>query len=372
MKTIKRFMIALALMILSVSGALALSLTSDNAKITAEAAGKTGVIKASDGNWYYYINGKKQTNYTGVANYKNKNGWWYIKKGKVDFSANTVAKNKNGWWYVTGGKVQFGYTGVANYKNSNGWWYIKNGKVDFSANTVAKNKNGWWYVTGGKVQFGYTGVANYKNSNGWWYIKNGKVDFSFTGIASNKNGSWYVKGGKVQFGYNGTYTYKGTTYKVSGGKATKSSGSSSSLNGVCKASDGNWYYYVNGVKDTSYTGFASNSNGKWYVEKGKVTFKTTGVFKDTKGAIGTKGTWWYVEDSKVKTNYYGVVDVDGTKYELDAGKVTGKRVYSSYYKCCECGYTFTSLDDYHCYPGHAHEKGSATTVISTYEVVPMD
>ncbi len=157
-----------------------------------------GII-GTKGTWWYVVGSKVQTSYTGVANYKNSNGWWYINKGKVDFSANTVAKNNNGWWYVTGGKVQFGFSGLANYKNSNGWWYIKGGKVDFSHNGVDKNKNGWFYVTGGKVQFGYTGVANYKNANGWWYIKKGKVDFSFNGRAKNKNGTWNVVNGKVRF-----------------------------------------------------------------------------------------------------------------------------------------------------------------------------
>ncbi len=193
----------------------------ENGKVTFN---KNDVLKDSTGalgtkgTWYYVVGSKVQTSYTGVANYKNSNGWWYIKNGQVDFSANTVAKNNNGWWYVTGGKVQFGYTGVANYKNANGWWYIRGGKVDFSANTVAKNTNGWWYVTGGKVQFGYTGVANYKNANGWWYIKGGKVNFGFTGIASNANGTWYVKGGKVQFGFSGTMKYRGRTYKIRNGK----------------------------------------------------------------------------------------------------------------------------------------------------------
>ncbi len=178
-----------------------------------------GVDKNNNG-WYYVTGGKVQFGYTGVANYKNANGWWYIKGGKVDFSANTVAKNNNGWWYVTGGKVQFGYTGVANYKNANGWWYIQAGKVDFSANTVAKNKNGWWYVTGGKVQFGFTGLANYSNASGWWYIKAGKVDFTFHGIAANNKGTWYLDGGKVQFGYSGTVRAGGKTYNVRNGKVS--------------------------------------------------------------------------------------------------------------------------------------------------------
>ncbi len=180
----------------------------------------TGAIGAK-GDWYYVIDSKVQTGYTGVSNFKNANGWWYIAGGKVDFSANTVAKNNNGWWYVTSGKVQFGFTGLANYKNANGWWYIRGGKVDFTHNGVDKNKNGWWYVTGGKVQFGYTGVADYKNANGWWYIKSGKVNFNFTGIASNRNGTWYVRGGKVDFSFSGVVrTASGNRYTVKNGRAS--------------------------------------------------------------------------------------------------------------------------------------------------------
>ncbi len=163
--------------------------------IIKDSAGALGEKNA----WYYVIDSQVQTGFTGLGNFRNTNGWWYITRGKVDFSHNGVDKNKNGWFYVTGGKVQADFTGLANYKNANGWWYIKNGKVDFNHNGVDKNKNGWFYVTGGKVQFGYTGLANYKNSNGWWYIKGGKVDFSATTVAKNKNGWWYVYNGKVLF-----------------------------------------------------------------------------------------------------------------------------------------------------------------------------
>ena len=149
--------------------------------------------KASDGNWYYYVNGKVATNVTTVA--KNVNGWYYVKNGKVDFSANTVAKNENGWWRIV------------------------NGKVDFNCNSVEKNENGWWYLRGGKVDFSYTGVA--KNANGWWRIENGKVNFNFTGIASNQNGSWYLQNGKVNFNYNGKVKYNHKTYTIRGGKVVK-------------------------------------------------------------------------------------------------------------------------------------------------------
>jgi len=179
-----------------------------------------GAIGAKN-TWYYVVGSKVQSDFTGLANYKNSSGWWYITKGKVDRSVNTVAKNKNGWYYVVNGKVQRDFTGLANYRNENGWWYIKNGRLDRSANTVAKNKNGWYYVVNGKVQKDFTGLANYKNSSGWWYITNGRVDRTFTGIAQNKNGWYYVKNGKVQKSFSGTVTIDGTKYSVTNGKVAK-------------------------------------------------------------------------------------------------------------------------------------------------------
>ena len=200
--------------------------------------------KASDGNWYYYVNGKVATNVTTVA--KNVNGWYYVKNGKVDFSANTVAKNENGWWIIRGGKVDFSANTVA--KNENGWWYIRGGKVDFSANTVAKNENGWWKITNGKVDFGYTGIA--KNENGWWRIVNGKVDFNCNSVEKNENGWWYLRGGKVDFSYTG----------------------------VAKNASG-WWRIENGKVNFNFTGIASNQNGSWYLQNGKVNFNYNGKVK---------------------------------------------------------------------------------------------
>ena len=213
--------------------------------------------KASDGNWYYYVNGKVATNVTTVA--KNVNGWYYVKNGKVDFSANTVAKNENGWWKITNGKVDFSYTGIA--KNENGWWRIVNGKVDFNCNSVEKNENGWWYIRGGKVDFSYTGVA--KNANGWWRIINGKVDFNCNSVEKNHNGWWYIRGGKVDF---------------------------------------------------SYTGVAKNANGWWRIENGKVNFNFTGIASNQNGS-------WYLQNGKVNFNYNGKVKYNNKTYTIRGGKV---------------------------------------------------
>ncbi|MCD8340606.1 MAG: hypothetical protein LUC87_00425 [Clostridiales bacterium] len=47
--------------------------------------------------------------------------------------------------------------------------------------------------------------------------------------------------------------------------------------GLRKASNGNWYYYVNGVVQSSYTDIAKHSTGsQWYVKKGKAQTSYTG------------------------------------------------------------------------------------------------
>ncbi len=238
----------------------------------------TGAIGAK-GDWYYVAGSKVQAGYTGVSDFKNANGWWYIKNGKVDFTANTVAKNKNGWWYVLGGKVQFNFSGLADYKNANGWWYIKNGKVDFTHNGIDKNKNGWWYVkngkvdfshngvdknengwwyvTGGQVQFSFTGLADYKNANGWWYIKNGKVDFTANTIAKNKNGWWYVKNGKVDFSA-GDYSFAANTSQILDVRASGNTGTltmyNKNGNSFTKVSSASCYVGRNGVTSNKIQG----------------------------------------------------------------------------------------------------------------------
>ncbi len=245
----------------------------ENGKVTFK---KQGILKdtkgalGGKGAWYYVIGSKVQTDYTGVSNFSNENGWWYIKKGKVDFSANTVAKNKNGWWYVEGGKVRFSYNGFG--KNSNGSWYCEKGKVRFNKNSVLKDTTGalgskgaWYYVVGSKVQTDYTGVADYKNSNGWWYVKNGKVDFSANTVAKNKNGWWYVEGGKVIFSYTGSAQNENGWWYIKDGKVDFNTGTVVKIDGV-------WRYVKGKTVDYAYTGIAPNENGWWYLDNGEVIF----------------------------------------------------------------------------------------------------
>ena len=289
-----------------------------------------GVIKASDGNWYYYVNGVIDYSHTGIE--KNANGWWRIENGKVNFNYEGVAKNQNGWWDLKGGKVDFSYNGFAS--NSNGWWYIESGKVTFQKTdvikgtvkgiygwwhvvgskvtfdtTVAKNSNGWWYISNGMVDFSHNGVE--KNSNGWWRIEEGKVNFNFTGIASNKNGTWYLDGGKVDFSYSGFYK-NGTDYLyVENGQITYTK--NDVIKGAVAAQSGWWH--VVGSKVIFDTTVAKNSNGWWYISNGMVDFSHNGVEKNSNG-------WWRIENGKVNVSFEGFASNSNGWWYLEGGKVT--------------------------------------------------
>ncbi|MCC8149910.1 MAG: N-acetylmuramoyl-L-alanine amidase, partial [Lachnospiraceae bacterium] len=88
---------------------------------------------------------------------------------------------------------------------------------------------------------------------------------------------------------------------------------------VYNSSTGKWEYTVNGVADTSYTGFAKNSNGWWYVEDGIVTFNKNDVIKGT--VNGTEG-WYYVTGSKVDLTYNGFASNSNGWWYIENGTVT--------------------------------------------------
>ena len=178
--------------------------------------GQETVQKNNNGWWYIGNDGKVDFTKETVAH--NENGWWKIENGKVNFNFIGIAHNNNGDWYCKNGKVQFGMTSVIRPSvDKEDWYYVKCGQVQYGQETVRKNNNGWWYIgTDGKVNFTKETVAH--NENGWWKIENGKVNFSFNGIGHNQYGDWYIKSGKVDFKYNGNLIWNNKIYNIINGK----------------------------------------------------------------------------------------------------------------------------------------------------------
>jgi C1A family cysteine protease/ribosomal protein L15 len=102
-------------------------------------------------------------------------------------------------------------------------------------------------------------------------------------------------------------------------------------NGLCKADDGNYYYYVNDVIDTSFTDIIPFEDEWVYVENGKVNFNYSDLFNSP-----TCG-WWKITDGKVDFGYSDLY------YSPTYGwwKVAGGAVdfsYNDLYNSSTCGW----------------------------------
>ena len=75
-----------------------------------------------------------------------------------------------------------------------------------------------------------------------------------------------------------------------------------------------WYYYKDGVVDTSYTGLAKYNGSWWYVKNGKIDFSATTLCK-------YNGTWWYVKNGKVDFGSTTLCKYNGSWWYVSGGKV---------------------------------------------------
>ena len=108
-----------------------------------------------NGDWLYYNNGKDTSNVTNVikGSVKDTSTWWYVKKGKVDFSYTGLVKGSdNKWYYVTKGQYDKKYVGLSR--------------------TTSDSKK-IYYVKDGTWQNKYTGKITYNKKT--YNIKAGKV-----------------------------------------------------------------------------------------------------------------------------------------------------------------------------------------------------
>ncbi len=79
-------------------------------------------------------------------------------------------------------------------------------------------------------------------------------------------------------------------------------GEAPGLEGLAQGPDGGWYYYRNGVVDTSFSGLVPNETGWWCVENGSINFGRTGLVNDPN--VG----WWYVENGSINFGRTGLVN----------------------------------------------------------------
>ena len=85
-------------------------------------------------------------------------------------------------------------------------------------------------------------------------------------------------------------------------------------NGLQKADDGNYYYYVDGKVDTSFTDIIPDGDDWVYVENGKLNFDYTGIRENMNG-------WWRIENGKVNFNFTGLANNENGRFYIENGRV---------------------------------------------------
>lgn len=145
-----------------------------------------GIVKGSDGKYYYVKKGLIQSGGSGFIKVGKKT--YYIKKGVVQNKKTGFVKNGKKYYYVK--------KGVCSTKNE----FVKVGKKTYYLNKGAKNtKTG--FVKVGKATYYVkkglktTQTAFIKNGGQEYYVKNGVWKKSYTGNVAYRNHVYYVKKG---------------------------------------------------------------------------------------------------------------------------------------------------------------------------------
>ena len=310
------------------------------------------------GGWYYYKDGVKQADYTGLlvcdtATYYIKNGrwnqyfyglvigddgaWYYIYSGLWEDSYNGYFTQNEVNYKIENGKISEEYTGLIQ-DNDSIWYYIKKGKTHRDFSGLVEYDGTWYCIQNGVWENTYGGTYEYNNkwyflqqgiwisdytdliflgSNDWRYIKNGMWRIDYTGIAKiitqTDTKYVYIEKGRLQKNYTGlTMNEENELCYVTGGFWQKN------YTGLVKHTDGEWYYVKDGIVQSSYIGLVKHTSGTWYyIKSGKKQGDYTGLVK-------WNNTWWYIRSGAMAGNYTGLAKhVTGGWYYIKNGRMQG-------------------------------------------------
>lgn len=258
-----------------------------------------GIIKEDDTNWYYYVDGVKT--YAGLIQidgyyyYVNSSFHvihgqeYYISKtnglmpqdyytfdedGKMvlhDTSLNGIVKEDDGTWYyyVDGVKT---YAGLIQIDGD--YYYVNSSfHVIHDCDYAISKTNGllpqkvYTFDSEGKIVFPeevLNGIVKEDDANWYYYVDGVKT---YAGLIQI-DGDYYYVNSSFHVIHNQTYAISKTNGLMPQGNYTfdsegKMVTEDKSLNGIVKEEDGNWYYYVNGVK--TYAGLIQIDGDYYYV-----------------------------------------------------------------------------------------------------------
>ena len=326
----------------------------ERSKVWVTCTSNTNEVMLINNVWRMVKNGEVDYKYTGIGS--NSKGTWYLQNGTVTFNYTGVAKTNSGDYIVVGSKVKTDTTEIilmnAVYR------MVVKGKIEYNYTGLGSNSNGIYYFENGEITFNYKGTifegdkAYIVEKSKVWetctkntteimlinkvyrMVINGKVDYNYTGLGTNTNGTYYFENGEITFKYKGTIYEGNRAYIIENSKVKVDLPTTGT---EVVNIDGTWRLVKDGKIDYNYTGLGTNKNGTWYLEKGEVTFKYNGTYKDSTGTYVIKGSqvqlnsteimlidnvWRMVIKGKVDYTYTGLgTNANGTYY-LQNGEIT--------------------------------------------------
>ena len=227
---------------------------------------KNGIVKESDGTWYYYVNGVKT--YAGLI--KIDNDYYYVNsRFEVVHGRNYFISKTNG--LVDNGTYEFDSEGKMVTKNT-----AKNG-------IVKESDSSWYYYVNGVKT--YAGLIQIDGN--YYYIRtSGEVVHGQSYYVSKVNDTGF-KAGRYAFDSNGKMVIE----KSSDGNA---------LNGIVKQDDGTWYYYVNGEK--YYAGLIQIDGNYYYVKTSGEVVHGQRYFVSKTNGLMKNGTYTFDENGIMLEN----------------------------------------------------------------------
>lgn len=215
-----------------------------------------GIVKQADGHWYYYLNGEKY--YAGLITI---NGVYYYINSDFEVihdRSYTISKT-NG--LLDQGTYDF---------DSQGHLILNSVKKE----GIVKAADGHWYyyVNGEKT---YAGLIQI---DGYYYYVNSNFE------VIHDQSYFITKTNDIM--QQATYVFDAEGHIVQ-----------SSINGIVKAADGHWYFYVNGIK--TYAGLIHYNGAYYYVNSDfEVIHDRSYPISKTNGLLA-QGTYTFDKDGKI-------------------------------------------------------------------------
>jgi hypothetical protein len=161
-----------------------------------------------------------------------------------------------------------------------------------------------------------TGI--YNDEGVWKLFDMGLFDEDFTGIYDGYcqgyigKGRWYVVDGLWMNETNGATLVGDTWYFLAGGKVQE-------VTQLAEYQD-EWFLVEDGVIDTTKSALVEYNGGKFVVAAGRIVSEYDGLWQNAK-SIGGNDEWYYVADGKVQTDYTGLVQYDGEWFYVENGEL---------------------------------------------------